>query len=283
VLGACSSSELHSDEFCPTYARVECAAVKDACGVRDEQSCAALREAYCQTEVRRLLVGAKGFNPRGAQVCINKMEAAYAKTFIPVVEWREVKEACQHTYFGHRGAGESCRIDRECSGVYVCREGACGHPVLTGRGPDACEVSTGKPCPTGQLCITTSSQYVCRPPANAGEPCRSDGECRDNLCLQGKCAMRLAIGASCAMDRECQSPSRFCDPGSGLCATGFAVTPASDFCQTYLRHLTDGGPAPDARVRADAGDAPAADAPADVATPVEAPADAPDGDDATGG
>ena len=86
--------------------------------------------------------------------------------------------------------------------------------------------------------------------------------------------MRLAIGAPCEVDEGCHSPSAFCDPSTLLCATGFAVTPASEFCQPYRRVFPDSGPLPDARVRAEAPDAPIAESPdAPIADPPDAASD----------
>jgi hypothetical protein len=193
------------------------------------------------------------------------MGAVYSRKSIPIADWREVKETCQHAYYGHRGAGDSCRIKLECDEDYTCRDGACRYVVISEEGPERCNPQARKPCPTGQDCISMSSPAVCWP--------RAEG------------AAGLAIGAACASDEQCQSPSRFCDPDTWLCATGFAVTPASDFCQPYLRQVADSGPPSDARMRTDAradtpvgDDRTVADAPEDMTSPVEVdPADA-DGD-----
>jgi hypothetical protein len=93
----------------------------------------------------------------------------------------------------------------------------------------------------------------------------------------------LATGQECDEDYQCQLPSAFCDPANLLCATGFAVTPAAEFCQPYLRVRPDAGPMPDARVRAEAADRPAADADGPVDSPedgFDGAADVPDAADA---
>ena len=258
LLAACSwGDELHDHEFCPAYAQAECAAVKDACAVPDEQSCRTLREIDCQMESRRWLDRAKGFSASGARACIRKMKAVYSKTFIPAIEWRQVAETCLHTYFGHRGAGESCRSDHECEENYSCQDGACGHKFIVKEGPPFCSPQARRPCPNGQRCAGTGGVYRCQPEGPRGL-CTNHGHCNDDERCgpDGRCVMRLlAIGDPCAVDEECQSPSGFCDPSTLLCATGFAVTPASDFCQPYRRVLPDSGPPPDARVRTDSPDA----------------------------
>jgi hypothetical protein len=244
VLAACSGNEMHDYEFCPAYAQAECAAVKNACAVPDEQSCRTQREIACQLESRRWLARAKGFSASGAHACIQKMKAVYGKTFIPVVEWREVAETCQHTYFGHRGAGESCRFHRECEQNYYCQDGACGYVILAEEGPPYCSRAARRPCPSGQHCAGTSSvEGRCQPEAGPGGRCTTHVGCNDDegCAPDGRCVMRLAIGAPCELEEECHSPSAFCDPSTLLCATGFALTPASDFCQPYRREFPDSG------------------------------------------
>jgi hypothetical protein len=275
VLAACSwGDELHDHEFCPAYAQAECAAVKGACAVPDEQSCRTLREIDCQLETRSRLPRARGFNATGARACIRNMKAVYSKTFIPVVEWRQVAETCLHTYFGHRGAGESCRSDRECEQNYSCQDRACGHKFIAREGPPYCWPQARRPCPNGQACVGTGGDGVCQAKAASGGRCAHHDGCNDDegCSPDGRCLKRLPIGAPCEVEEECHSPSAFCDPSTLLCATGFAVTPASDFCQPYRRVLPDSGPPPDARVRADAPDARVSVEPPDA--PIADPPDA---------
>jgi hypothetical protein len=246
LAAACGSQRIDEMDFCPEYARVECAAVKGACGVADEAGCVLQRDIDCQQRSRKLLVGAKGYSAMGARSCLNRMGAVYRQAFIPAADWRDVDETCEHIYFGHRGRGEACQTSKECMEWSTCRDGVClGWTDLR---PG--EVPCGQMpviCSADQFCgYVEGSGYACRPLSGPGEACSEAGQCRDGArCQMGSCEARTALGGECLEHRECVLPSQFCDPASYTCNTGFAVTPQSQFCQPYLRGFPgDGGPGP---------------------------------------
>jgi hypothetical protein len=254
---ACDSQEIAQMDFCREYARVECLAVRRACGVADEEACGAQREIDCQARSRKWLVGAKGYSALGARVCIDRMSAVYRQSFILGTDWRDVDETCEHSFFGHRRRGEACQLDKECQGEDSCRKGVC----LAWWQQSATDTECGTmrlSCPAGLVCdyFPGAIGYTCRELSGPGGSCTQAQQCRDDArCQMGVCVARTPLGGECFEDHECVLPSAFCDPASFTCNKGFAVTPQSQFCQPYLRarpreggsglSVTSDGPGPD--------------------------------------
>jgi hypothetical protein len=154
--------------------------------------------------------------------------------------------------------GTTCNPD-PCNGHGVC-ENSGGHAVcVCASGYDGARCnrcSTGDSCPAGNYCDSSGYPVQCLPQGAYDSDCRTDIECLDNICMNGKCIYecnsrtcpsdsycgpyrgwqacqkKKVFAGPCDADTECLSD--FCAPfGSGDLGSG-SLGFCSKPCTSYL-------------------------------------------------
>jgi hypothetical protein len=117
-------------------------------------------------------------------------------------------------------------INGECTpanGQRTCLSAVCEES------DDLCGKKNSSPCPGGSEQCRSN---ICFPPDRLcglpnGEPCAGNGQCRSELCKDGKC-----VGKPCGSDTDCPAPGQVCDPNTNTCVDG---------CRPGLSSPSDGG------------------------------------------
>src|SRR5688500_17109801 len=76
--GCSKDDEMGEEEFCPEYARTECATVGTWCAPSTPDACLTMRTAACQQRASAWKSASRPFNAKNAQSCIDKVKAVYA-------------------------------------------------------------------------------------------------------------------------------------------------------------------------------------------------------------
>jgi hypothetical protein len=134
-------------------------------------------------------------------------------------------ETCPGTCASLQTSGLPCRTTAQCVDGLICRDGACGEPLVEG---DECTVpltaamGTGyRECPPGLVCLGSSNNLRCQSiatvfAAKSGEQCQATGKlCELGLVCQsqsagsttGICAATSANGGTCRPAIPSQCPS----------------------------------------------------------------------------
>jgi hypothetical protein len=144
--------------------------------------------------------------------------------------------------------GASCETDSDCaSGVCASVEGVCGAQPFgslcayhtdcaSGDCEDTCVQGKGQTCSDAMFCDDAFICYggTCQPPHPDGQPCQSDEDCANDVCVNGTCGA-LADGSACTMDAECQAA--ICEDGvCGRRANGAACVNDWDCASLICEH-----------------------------------------------
>jgi hypothetical protein len=222
-----SSPPVAQADFAATYAQTVCSTLEKCCVatgvVFDAQTC---------TQSARPDTGGphSGYDPARAGECIALIRSVGDGCLMTGSLSDQIKKVCEWVYAGQQAIGQPCGSDRDCVGSF---DGAttCGvdlldgglvstcKPAQLGNAGDQCSLSA--PCAAGLYC---GAQAVCAATIPAGQACVVNGPgCADGLlCVAGTCPPKLAIGAACRTDSQCQSTTCL-----GTCVASKPFTAAS--------------------------------------------------------
>jgi hypothetical protein len=123
----------------------------------------------------------------------------------------EVLSLCPGTITPQRTAGQPCVSSGECTqGLYCKKDSGCpGTCTPFAKVGESCAGSTQ--CGPQLRCVTASTPPlidVCQATPNAGDPCKSTGDCSSTT-------------ENCPADPSaCSNPNLWCDPTTGTCKPG---------------------------------------------------------------
>jgi hypothetical protein len=231
ALAGCSSQPgpLTQTEFCDKYAQEICAAVSPACLVT-AASCTAGRLNDCSAVAQANAT--RDFIPPNAQVCLDKVRAAYGKlnqgaVALGAADIQTMNEACGDVYRGTGLANGPCLVDADCLDGLICDKGYCGTAKLVTQGAGCANI--GEYCPRGFTCSDAGGFWMCGSKVGLGGACGDSLPCLENLrCSAGLCSVQLEIGADCTVDQDCSSG--FCEPYAHKCAQDVRFANGSAAC-----------------------------------------------------
>lgn len=228
------------EAFCKAWADAACNDdVVDACQAPDADACMAAQKEDCAGRVP------VGYVPTNAEECIAAVKRAYSDSELNKADLDLVLNLggdCSQLVRGPVSAGGDCTVTTDCDTTksYSCvikagdASGTCQIPKIQGPGEPCDEPSqvcdTGAYC-DGDNCLVTRAQ---------GKSCTYDAMCgTSDLCdfsaatddpPTGKCAPKLARGATCTVGTECASG--ICLQGStkSACADTVKLTFGSPYC-----------------------------------------------------
>ena len=141
-------------------------------------------------------------NAACGEVCVACNQSSSAGTCTPVPTGQDPKESCT------QALAASCGQDGTCDGLGACRRypqnaecaaGGCSNgterAASTCDGKGTCRPGASTACTSG-VC----SGNTCGAPCSATVPCQSGFTCK-----AGRCALKSALAAMCAVDDECAS------------------------------------------------------------------------------
>lgn len=236
VSGCTKEDEMGEEEFCTEYARTECATVGTWCASATPDACNSTRAAACQQRAAAWKSASRPFNPKNAQICIDKVKAVYATTPISAENLRALDDTCARVYQGVVARNAACTVSPDCAEGMICDKGLCGPRVVVAVGGGCANV--GEVCPTGQTCKASGALRLCQARAAAGMACSAEEPCLESLrCgAGGTCEARLPLSSACTSDGDCVLPTGgpgYCDPYVNLCTTGLAFAPTSKSCEAF--------------------------------------------------
>jgi hypothetical protein len=169
------------------------------------------------------------------------------------IDWEG--SSCRDTVKGLQQDGEACRYRYECRDGLTCYgngpglDGTCGPPQAGGAcrelewilaADQLLDAMMGRHsgCAEGLTCLHTNGVVgVCARPAEAGEPCAWDAECKQGLrCQLGLCSGEGpgAEGAPCRVAADCV-PRLYCElPDGGAQGSCAARRPAGAPCSILI-------------------------------------------------
>jgi hypothetical protein len=232
---ACSKDdEMGEEEFCPEYARTECATVGTWCASSTPDACVSTRTAACQQRASAWKSASRPFNAGNARACIDKVKSVYGALPISPENLRALNETCSRVYQGVVPANGACTVDFDCQGGLICDKGVnlCGTKRVVAAGAGCANV--GEVCPAGQTCKPSGQLKLCQARATAGMACSAADPCLESLrCTAASmCEARLAASSACTSDDDCASG--YCDTFAGVCATFLIFAPDSASCRSYF-------------------------------------------------
>jgi hypothetical protein len=223
-----SSPPVAQADFAATYAQAACSVFEKCCVaagvVFDTQA--------CTQSTAPPTGGALGwYDPARAGECIALIRGVGDGCILTGSLSDQIRKVCDWVFAGQQAIGAPCGSDRDCAGSYDAVT-TCGidlvdgglvstcKPVKLGNAGDQCSLST--PCAAGLYCNELS---VCAATIPAGQACAAVSPgCADGLlCVAGTCSPKLATGAACLMNSQCQSTTCY----GGRCVASQPFTPAS--------------------------------------------------------
>ena len=248
AIAACAGPEDFASEtstladYCKTRARVECsAALVNACGAKDADTCVADRQAACMKAVPQGTV----YVPAAGPACIVAVQAAYTTTTLTADAIASVDTACEPIFSGPGAARSPCTVDYDCSTKDGLRcliapeqtQGKCLAPNMIDPGgtcPGEADVCSGPYyCDVqSKVCVAEGGEGAACQPDSA--PCMQGYRCPGGLF--GSTCMPLKVsGDACTADSDCQS--NLCDKAAGqaqgTCADQIQLTALDSMCADY--------------------------------------------------
>ena len=230
---SCSKDEdMAETEFCPEYARTECATVGERCVAATNEACIATRTTACEQRAAAWKAGGRPFSGKNAAACLEKLKSTYALSTINAENLRALDDTCSRVYPGTAPANSACTVDHDCAGSLICDKMLCGARKVVAAGAGCANV--GEQCPAGQICkLGPQSLRLCQARQAAGMPCSASEPCLESLRCDGtSCVARLKTSEACTQDGDCESS--YCDPYRMICAPGLAFALGSDSCRAFM-------------------------------------------------
>lgn len=215
--------------YCDQIAQDVCAAVSPACLV-PIATCTTGQLVQCSAEAQAN--AGRDFIPSGAQACLSKVSAVYAKlnqgmVALSAADYQAMTEICSQVYRGTGVANAPCTLDADCSSGLICDKGYCGTATVVTKGAGCANI--GEICPQGFYCSDASGVWVCSGKVGMGVACNASTLCLENLrCAAGVCSAQLGIGDACTADQDCSSG--FCEPYAAICAEDVRFANGSAAC-----------------------------------------------------
>ena len=192
--------------ICRRLAEIQCEAERVCCDApeRDKRSCLAALEASCTNDALADRIAARpetGFDPVQAEVVFAELERLASSCDPSVAAFGESLAGLRSMFSG------TVETDGNCAPAVVFDKAQAGAGLV------ACREFAR------QACLPSLAAWRCVPIAAEGGACFSDTNCEPglycnnpNLSLAGsQCFARKELGATCALDNECQSS--FCVDG----------------------------------------------------------------------
>ena len=221
-------------DFCTQYAQRECGAVAVTCA-RDVATCQPRRVTGCTQFISTLSATTREYRPKNAMACLDQVDATYKKALITAADFAALNAACARVIEGAAAANQACAANQDCASPLVCDKGFCGTQRQVAAGGNC--ANPGDTCIPDELCQAAGGVSVCMPKRDRDAGCSTAQPCKTAFRCQGTCMDKVAVGAACAADDDCQSGYCNLYPPAGVartCLPGLSFSPFSPSCEAYF-------------------------------------------------
>jgi hypothetical protein len=242
VVAGCETQDpaVKETQFCPEYAKRECAAVAPLCAASVAQ-CESVRLGACEARVAALKTAqytARLFRPDNVNACLDKVRDTYGHSpLISGAALGELDAVCNRVFQGSAAMFEGCQVDYDCAGNLVCDPAKlrCGQKRVVPAGGQCANI--GETCSAGEYCAPTGGAYLCARRAAKGAPCGLEVPCNEALlCVAAICVDKARSGDVCLAHSDCDTG--YCSLSSQKCAAGLVFAEGTDACRLFLNGNT---------------------------------------------